>query len=57
MPADTVKVKLTGTFGWGAERYGPGDAVEVPAKMAEWLGVGAVQEEKPAPKKAAPKGE
>lgn len=57
MPADTVKIKLTGTFGWGDKRYGPGDAVEVPAKMAEWLGAEPVQEaEKPA-KKAPAKGE
>ena len=62
------KVKMTSTITWGGVKYGPGEAVSVPAAMADWLGtaVEAVEtvepeaaappvETKPAPKPAAKK--
>lgn len=57
----SVKVKLSGTYIWGGKKYGPGEAVSVPADMAEWLGQSAesaetaeaTEDPKPARRKAA----
>lgn len=43
MADKTLTVALTGTYRWDGKKYGPGQRVKVPAGLAEWLGVDAVE--------------